>query len=142
MNEYSGETLLLHKVRRSNTSSKILQPVDSDHVKLSYLIVFIVSVNEYSGETLSLHKVRRNDMGSFLCIASNGVLPIVSKRILLNVNCKLFINQFLSFGDFLKKLFKRWILCSKLKYFNIIHCLLQEFCNLKNLKLVGVMHRM
>jgi hypothetical protein len=32
--------------------------------------------------------VRRNDMGPFLCIASNGVLPIVSKRILLNVNCE------------------------------------------------------
>lgn len=28
-------------------------------------------------------------MGAYLCIASNGVQPSVSKRIMLNVHCKL-----------------------------------------------------
>ncbi len=47
------------------------------------------SVKRYVGEFLVLHKVRRKDMGAFMCIASNNVPPSVSKRILLNVNCKI-----------------------------------------------------
>ena len=41
------------------------------------------------GGTLALMDVRRHQMGSFLCIAANNVPPAVSKRIMLNVNCKL-----------------------------------------------------
>lgn len=48
------------------------------------------AVTEYTGEFLVLHRVRRKDMGAFLCIAKNDVPPTVSKRIMLNVNCKLF----------------------------------------------------
>ncbi|XP_015920396.1 lachesin-like isoform X2 [Parasteatoda tepidariorum] len=40
------------------------------------------------GEFLNISQVSREDMGAYLCIASNGVLPAVSKRILLQVNFK------------------------------------------------------
>ncbi|UYV63572.1 hypothetical protein LAZ67_2004768 [Cordylochernes scorpioides] len=41
---------------------------------------------EVKGDTLNITKVSRLDMGAYLCIASNGVQPSVSKRIMLNVN--------------------------------------------------------
>lgn len=40
------------------------------------------------GETLSLTKVTRSEMGTYLCIASNGVPPSVSKRMKLQIHCK------------------------------------------------------
>lgn len=40
------------------------------------------------GDTLNLTRVNRADMGAYLCIASNGVPPSVSKRIILDVECK------------------------------------------------------
>ncbi|ROT72556.1 putative lachesin [Penaeus vannamei] len=43
------------------------------------------TVDEYLGKTLFIPGVSRNHSGAFLCIASNGVPPSVSKRILLNV---------------------------------------------------------
>ncbi|XP_037039656.1 lachesin [Bradysia coprophila] len=39
----------------------------------------------YDGEVLPLSKVSRNEMGAYLCIATNGVPPSVSKRIILDV---------------------------------------------------------
>ncbi|XP_069180911.1 lachesin isoform X2 [Procambarus clarkii] len=44
------------------------------------------TVLEYEGEVLRLSKVSRMDMGAYLCIASNGHPPIVSKRILVSVD--------------------------------------------------------
>jgi hypothetical protein len=44
----------------------------------------------YDGEILHLTKVSRNEMGAYLCIATNGVPPSVSKRIILDVECKHF----------------------------------------------------
>lgn len=41
------------------------------------------------GEMLSLTKVTRSEMGAYMCIASNGVPPSVSKRMKLQVHCKL-----------------------------------------------------
>ncbi|XP_020292957.1 lachesin-like isoform X2 [Pseudomyrmex gracilis] len=38
------------------------------------------------GETLTLSKVTRGEMGVYLCIASNGVPPSVSKRMMLHVH--------------------------------------------------------
>uniref|UniRef100_A0A1B0CCX4 Putative lachesin n=1 Tax=Lutzomyia longipalpis TaxID=7200 RepID=A0A1B0CCX4_LUTLO len=38
----------------------------------------------YDGEQLQLIKVSRNEMGAYLCIATNGVPPSVSKRIILD----------------------------------------------------------
>ncbi|KAI1296494.1 Lachesin [Halotydeus destructor] len=41
---------------------------------------------EYESDTLTINKVSRLHMAAYLCIASNGVPPSVSKRILLNVH--------------------------------------------------------
>ena len=43
---------------------------------------------EVEGSTLDLSKISRLDMGVYLCIASNGVPPTVSKRIYVSVDCK------------------------------------------------------
>jgi hypothetical protein len=40
------------------------------------------------GEELIFSKISRTDSGAYLCIASNGVPPSVSKRITLDVECK------------------------------------------------------
>lgn len=40
------------------------------------------------GEMLSLTKITRSEMGAYMCIASNGVPPSVSKRMKLQVHCK------------------------------------------------------
>ena len=44
--------------------------------------------NEVHGEVLDLIRISRTEMGAYLCIARNGVQPAVSKRIILNVDCK------------------------------------------------------
>lgn len=48
---------------------------------------FIAALN-VEGEMLSLTKITRSEMGAYLCIASNGVPPSVSKRMKLQVHCK------------------------------------------------------
>ncbi|XP_028041374.1 lachesin-like [Bombyx mandarina] len=40
----------------------------------------------YEEEVLTLNKISRSDMGAYLCIASNGVPPSVSKRIIIKVH--------------------------------------------------------
>ncbi|XP_074597455.1 lachesin-like [Brevipalpus obovatus] len=40
---------------------------------------------EFEGEVLTINRVSRLHMGAYLCIASNGVQPSVSHRIILNV---------------------------------------------------------
>lgn len=42
----------------------------------------------YEGEQLHLRGIQRQEMGSYLCIASNGVPPTVSKRYYVNVRFK------------------------------------------------------
>lgn len=49
-----------------------------------------VSVNVYNGEQLNLTRISRTEMGAYLCIATNGVPPSVSKRIIVDVECKYF----------------------------------------------------
>ena len=46
------------------------------------------AVQQIDGEVLELSSVSRTHMGSYLCIASNGVPPSVSKRITLKVECE------------------------------------------------------
>lgn len=46
------------------------------------------SVTEWEGDTLELTRISRLDMGAYLCIASNGVPPTVSKRIKVSVDCE------------------------------------------------------
>jgi neurotrimin len=45
-------------------------------------------LQSFEGETLKLTNVQRTDMGPYLCIASNGVPPTVSKRFIVKVHCK------------------------------------------------------
>lgn len=53
------------------------------------LIAYIyVSVAVYQGEILKLVKITRSDMGAYMCIASNGIPPTISKRIMVSVHCK------------------------------------------------------
>ncbi|KAI4498675.1 hypothetical protein M0802_006142 [Mischocyttarus mexicanus] len=47
-----------------------------------------LSVVEWVGETLEMVRISRLDMGAYLCIASNGVPPTVSKQIKVSVDCK------------------------------------------------------
>ncbi|GFY63201.1 lachesin [Trichonephila inaurata madagascariensis] len=49
------------------------------------LLFFSVTVPSVEGEFLKLTRTSRLSMGAYLCIASNGVRPSVSKRIMLNV---------------------------------------------------------
>lgn len=56
------------------------------NIKLSSL--FSISDSIMNGEYLNITKVSRLHMAAYLCIASNGVQPSVSKRIMLNVKCK------------------------------------------------------
>ncbi|KAF7494617.1 Protein amalgam [Sarcoptes scabiei] len=44
------------------------------------------SVPTFEGSQLNLTQVTRDDMGAYLCIASNGIPPSLSRRILLHVN--------------------------------------------------------
>ncbi|XP_024082123.1 lachesin-like isoform X2 [Cimex lectularius] len=43
-------------------------------------------VRTFEGELLELSNIQRTEMGSYLCIASNGVPPSVSKRIIVQVH--------------------------------------------------------
>lgn len=45
-------------------------------------------VNVVDGEILSITKVSRLHMAAYLCVASNGVPPSISKRVQLKVQCK------------------------------------------------------
>ncbi|XP_049791854.1 lachesin-like [Schistocerca nitens] len=45
-------------------------------------------VNVLDGEQLSLSRISRTEMGAYLCIATNGVPPSVSKRITVDVECE------------------------------------------------------
>lgn len=47
-----------------------------------------VAVNIHNGRNLTITKISRTDMGAYLCIATNGVPPSVSKRIIVDVECK------------------------------------------------------
>lgn len=51
-------------------------------------IVFILVVESHNGESLELPHVQRTDMGSYYCIASNGIPPTVSRRYHVEVHCK------------------------------------------------------
>ena len=52
-------------------------------------VCVLIAVAGVEGENLVLNKITRSESGAYLCIASNGVPPSVSKRILLDVECKL-----------------------------------------------------
>ena len=53
----------------------------------------MISVEIYDGADLDLVRISRFDSGVYLCVASNGVPPIVSKRVRLYVDCE-FVNYY------------------------------------------------
>lgn len=58
-----------------------------------YSLSYIINIPSFTallveGEMLSLTKITRSEMGAYMCIASNGVPPSVSKRMKLQVHCK------------------------------------------------------
>lgn len=58
-------------------------------MKSNILNEFLISIaSDVESEILEMGKVSRLEMGAFLCIASNGVPPSLSKRIQMNVECK------------------------------------------------------
>lgn len=52
------------------------------------LVVCVYLVNVVDGEVLFITKVSRLHMAVYLCIASNGVPPSISKRVQLRVQCE------------------------------------------------------
>ena len=67
----------------------------ANKIKCKLMVVVVVTVfdnlllaEEVSGAEIQLHKVTRSEMGSYMCIATNGVPPAVGKTVQLNVNCK------------------------------------------------------
>lgn len=57
---------------------------------ITYVIFCLCSlpVPTLEGPSITIQRVNRLQMGAYLCIASNGVPPSVSKRILLIVHCE------------------------------------------------------
>lgn len=55
------------------------------YLNISVLLLAVASVE---GSLFNITKVNRLHMGAYLCIASNGVPPTVSKRIMLIVHCE------------------------------------------------------
>ena len=53
----------------------------------------IVKFDQTIGPDLVIPNIDTTDMGSYLCIADNGVPPIVSKRIYVYVQCKLVLTR-------------------------------------------------
>ena len=53
-------------------------------------------VERYEGPVLTIPRVTPDDFGAYLCIAKNGVHPASSKRVVLNVQCKKFLIQFIN----------------------------------------------
>ena len=47
-------------------------------------------MSRVEGPVLELGKVRKSEAGSYLCIASNGHPPTVSRRVQLDVKCEYF----------------------------------------------------
>ena len=55
-------------------------------------------VSSVSGPSLVLDSVAQQHIGSYLCIASNGVPPSISKRVDLRVQCEIFLTEIIHPG--------------------------------------------
>ena len=53
----------------------------------------MLSVASVEGSVFNITRVNRLHMGAYLCIASNGVPPTVSKRIMLIVHCTYWLSS-------------------------------------------------
>lgn len=75
------------------------RPDHSTEVARCFIYFFsscLVAVDKYDGEQLNLTKITRTEMGAYLCIATNGVPPTVSKRITVDVECEYLFSCLLS----------------------------------------------
>ena len=59
--------------------------IDNSVTPMTMIMCLVTSI---SGASLVFDSVGRDHVGSYLCIASNGVPPSVSKRVDLRVQCK------------------------------------------------------
>ena len=57
-------------------------------IPLLKIELFSMLVLRVDGNVLELHKVKKSEAGSYLCIASNGHPPTVSRRVQLDVKCE------------------------------------------------------
>ncbi|KAJ8918971.1 hypothetical protein NQ315_016873 [Exocentrus adspersus] len=65
-----------------------MKAVDSLLEIRSLIVGASCSINVVDGEVLFITKVSRLHMAVYLCIASNGVPPSISKRVQLKVQCE------------------------------------------------------
>lgn len=81
------------------------------------------TATSFNGSIFSIARVDRLNMGAYLCIASNGIPPTVSKRIMLIVHCKCILLLFLLIMNF------KWTQLSKIqtKFATDRICLLTMF---------------
>ena len=61
-----------------------------------FCFILYILVSRVDGQVLELHKVKKSEAGSYLCIASNGHPPTVSRRVQLDVKCRLSSTNLLS----------------------------------------------
>ncbi|XP_070160236.1 lachesin isoform X3 [Polyergus mexicanus] len=73
---------LICKATGSPTPSIRWKRDDSSKISINKTL----SVAEWEGETLEMARISRLDMGAYLCIASNGIPPTVSKQIKVSVD--------------------------------------------------------
>jgi len=83
-----------------------------------------ISVAEWEGETLEMARISRLDMGAYLCIASNGIPPTVSKQIKVSVDCEYILclshcdDSLKINAPFLRISFRREIACAWYAIYN------------------------
>lgn len=88
-----GATIISIGNSYEQESAKIVaaQQWDTIMANKNNLYSSLITVSKWSGEWLNITAVERTTSGAYLCIASNGVPPSVSKRIQINVMCKTFL---------------------------------------------------
>ena len=55
--------------------------------------MFFIAATSVSSTSLVFESVGRGHIGSYLCIASNGVPPSISKRVDLRVQCEFYAHD-------------------------------------------------
>ncbi|KAJ0178851.1 hypothetical protein K1T71_005626 [Dendrolimus kikuchii] len=81
---HEGDNVSLH-CAASGTPQPLITWRREDSAQMT---VAAVNVSKWSGVWLNMSSVSREMNGALLCIATNGVPPSVSKRIILHVLCK------------------------------------------------------
>lgn len=73
------------KQNKKKITSIMVEPLFSQCLSASF---FVATASSHNTSTFSIPRVNRLDMGAYLCIASNGIPPSVSKRVMLIVHCE------------------------------------------------------